>query len=367
MKNTCTKTKKRAKGAITCLLAGVMAIVGGIFVAPKAAVADTSITLDATSVVDLTGATASIATKTYGAGMTQETTVEGLLISSDTAYSGSFRKVFSGDTTFTYRFPGTYVVADEVFKFTVKSVKTNDSFDIIYRGGSSRGNRCQVYVSYMNGTTQEFRSTATFSAHVKKITNAVGVGSVGQINGKISDDLDKNKKDEQFKIEVLDDVVNVYSVFGEAFANQGEKLMCSFDGTIDDSILGDDAPTADETAAKNYRWDVSKDANTDDTIEAEYQQAYKDAQNKCFMPKIDFSEGYTIEFSSADASGTDVLFLGYTLDSEDDSSNFKDISVTATEGETKVYNGSTEVAGGGTTAYLKARRLGTLTKEQSLR
>lgn len=332
--------KKSLKIAAFSLLASAFVSAG--FATLQAVEAQGStIEVSAPYTVDLTNAKASVQELAYKDGG-----VEGLYIESDTFYSGKFRKVFHGDATFEYRFPGERIVGSELFVFTITSVSTSQSFDIIYREIPSF-QRTQMYVSYNYEGTEYIRTVGTINSVNKPISN-INVGSVGQINGYIGDSMSVSTN-QMFGIEVVGDVVNVYAKLGNSWVNEEKVLLCSFDGTVEDEYLPDNPALsaeenaqAEETARKN-RWTANYDANAD---ESDNKEALIATQNKCFMPKIDFSEGYTISFESNLDNGSEILFLSYDF-GDGLKENFWELKNTVSINEASFFNGNIEIQPGG--------------------
>ena len=103
------KTKRKVK--TIAVLATIMFLSTSMGISTLNSVAGASSSLATKSIVSLQDATAEVTSYTvnpYVEGtQTGEKTVTGLLIDSQTAYSGTFSGVFNGSTTIEYKFPGT--------------------------------------------------------------------------------------------------------------------------------------------------------------------------------------------------------------------------------------------------------------------
>lgn len=336
--------KGKLKNCVLGFLSGILAIMGGVSVFTGIASGNET-EVGASYAVDVKDASATIATKYYGEK--KDIRMEGLYVESDTPYSGNFRKVFTDNVSLEYRFPGDRAISSSLFSFTITSVKDGGSFKIIYRENSGF-QRAQMYVSYQFEGNEYIRTVPTLNG-VNKPVSGIGGGSIGEINGKIGDSLSGNTTNQGFAIELNDDIVNVYGKLGNSLKKEEQVLLCSFDGTYQDEYLPDDPNLSDEEnaaaeeEAKKNRWSSSYDANNDTS---ENRGALIATQNKCFMPKIDFSEGYTVSFESTYESGIEVLFLNYRLGDETFKNNFADLRMRITVSDVKVYNGQNELRPG---------------------
>ena len=332
--------KGKLKNCALGFLSGILAIMGGVSVFTGSASGNEK-EVGASYAVDVQDASASIATKYYGKdNKGEDIKMEGLYVESDKPYSGKFRKVFRDNVSIEYRFPGDRVISSSLFSFTITSVKDGESFKIIYREYPNF-NRAQMYVSYQLEEDEYIRTVPTLNNGINKPVSDIGSPSFGEINGKIGDSLSKNTTNQGFAIELNDDIVNVYGKLGNKLTKEEQVLLCSFDGTYQDEYLPDDPDLSEEEnaaaeeEAKKNRWSGSYDANTDTS---KNRDALITTQNKCFMPKIDFSEGYTVSFESTYESGIEVLFLNYRLGNETHKNNFADLRMQITVSDVKVYN-----------------------------
>ena len=340
--------KGKLKNCALGFLSGILAIMGGVSVFTGIASGNET-EVGASYAVDVQDASASIATKYYGKdNKGEDIKMEGLYVESDKPYSGKFRKVFRENVSIEYRFPGDRVISSSLFSFTITSVKDGESFKIIYREYPNF-NRAQMYVSYQLEEDEYIRTVPTLNNGINKPVSDIDSPSFGEINGKIGDSLSKNTTNQGFAIELNDDIVNVYGKLGNKLTKEEQVLLCSFDGTYQDEYLPDNPDLSEEEnaaaeeEAKKNRWAGSYDTNTDPPKNGD---ALITTQNTCFMPKIDFSEGYTVSFESTYESGIEVLFLNYRLGNETRKNNFADLRMQITVSDVKVYNGQNELRPG---------------------
>lgn len=219
-----------------------------------------------------------------GAEVTQD--LSGLHISSSDAYSATFKGIFSGNTTFKFRFPETYVDAlygDFTFRITDATDDSN-YFDINYYVENEAYFATAVCVQH-NGET---RMT---SDRVEKSQTWYNTKVTGQQNHKfapcfLSKAYDENK-DKRYGVLSLIWTEDVLSVKANTTALQNEATtvpIASFDGTYD--------PEKPNNGFENkVGWG---------------------------LPKIAFENGYTISISSniedkrSSDKGSDVLFASIT-------------------------------------------------------
>ena len=326
---------------LTCFMATLLCLSGILSIPAQAdnlyEIGD-SITLSADGFFSLKGAKASLGRKTYASGYE----IEGVQVDSSSPYSGSINKTFTTSSAFECRFPGEKLSADAVYRFTVKSVATNDSFDICY-GYPASTSWGQAWVEYTDANNKPQRRVVTTHSFPIKTVNSTNVGSNGCMPvTPMGDDTAKQTTNNMFAVQLNGDVVEVYIRYGNKIAkyydltasgtNSATKqaeyytsLVCAFDGT--------DTETAD---AK--RW--NNDTLTEDN-------------DKYYLPKLDFSEGYTISFGTEYINGIDVAFLTYAEGVGTDKAsyesmrqNFKDMEMQGKISSLSVYNGDTELSGG---------------------
>ena len=219
-----------------------------------------------------------------GAEVKQE--LSGLRISSSDAYNATFRGIFSGDTTFKFRFPETYVDAlygDFTFRITDATDDSN-YFDINYYVENEEHFATAVCVQYQD----EIRMSSDRTAQTLYNTKVMG-----QQNHKFApcflskgytETIDKRVG--ILTLEWVDGVLNVKSNTSSLQKEQTMLTIASFDGTYDPS--------------KPNNGFIDK--------------------NSWGMPKIAFENGYTISISSciedkrSSDKGSDVLFASITND-----------------------------------------------------
>lgn len=213
-----------------------------------------------------------------GAEVTQE--MSGLRISSDNAYQATFKSVFTGDTTFKFRFPESYTDAlygDFTFRITDA---TDDSkyFDITYYVENEEYFATAVYVQYQD----EIRMTndrSTPSWFNTKITGRQNHKFAPCFLSKAYDET-KNKRYGSLSLEWVDGIL---SVSANTTGLQKESTMLTI-ASFDDT------------------YDTSKPNN-----------GFND-QVSWGLPKINFENGYTVSVSSSIEDkrtadkGSDVLF-----------------------------------------------------------
>ena len=111
------------------------------------------------AVTDFVHTTAGTVEKTSERSSTSKTTTKttGLRLKSDTAYEGTFKTVFSGDTTLNFRFPEVYNTTTKEYygDFRIRVADVDDDskyFEVVYYVGYSGKNPyTNMYLSYNSG------------------------------------------------------------------------------------------------------------------------------------------------------------------------------------------------------------------------
>ena len=219
---------------------------------------------------------------------TTVTSTECLRVSSDNAYSATFKKVFTGDTTLRFAFPETYdatVGHFGDFKFRVTDA-TDDAefFEIVYK---KTANGTTMYVEWNGHTLQTYATSANKANYASATYYYDSIQTVGSANvapAFMGYDPSYTKDTREGKLSLLwaDDVLQVTtnSTSKDDAGDSMTAVVAKFDGTYDPS-------------ATNNGF-VSKTAWA--------------------LPKLSFENGYTISFSSDFSeektvdSGTDVSF-----------------------------------------------------------
>ncbi len=233
-----------------------------------------------------------------GAEVTQD--MSGLHISSDNAYQATFKGVFTGDTTFKFRFPETYTDAlYGDFKFRITDA-TDDSnyFDIVYYVENEEYSATAICVEY-NG---EARMS---SDRVENNQTWYNTKVTGQQNHKFAPcflskayDKTNGKRYGVLSLEWTEDVLSVRTNTSSLQSEKTTVPVASFDGTYDES-------KPNNGFENKVSWG---------------------------LPKINFENGYTISVSSSiedkrtSDKGTDVLFSSMTNDGQ--TYNFKQDTLT---------------------------------------
>ncbi len=284
---------KRIGIASLCLATAVSAFSGIASLATNAALAEGTIGLS-----DLLHTQASVAQETRDVHTKRSTvtSTKCLRISSDEAYSATFKTIFTGDTTFRFAFPDdraegvTATYGD--FKFHITDA-TDDKefFDIVYK---KTPNGTTMYVEWNGHTVQTYAASAN-------AVDYVGVYYYDQIGS------DNSKKES----------ANVAPAFmghdpSHTYDTREGKLSLLWTG----DVL---RVTTNSTKPQD-----SKDSMT--AVVAKFDGTYdENATNNGFvektswgLPKMSFENGYTISFSSEFTNanttdrGTDVSFSQIT-------------------------------------------------------
>lgn len=231
-----------------------------------------------------------------GAEVTQE--MNGLRISSDNAYQATFKGVFTGDTTFKFRFPESYTDAlygDFTFRITDA---TDDSkyFDITYYVENEEYFATALYVQYQDEIRMS-NDRAAPSWFNTKITGRQNHKFAPCFLSKAYDET-KNKRFGSLSLEWMDGILSVSSNTTGLQKESTMLTIASFDDT----------------------YDTSKPNN-----------GFQD-QVSWGLPKINFENGYTVSISSSIEDkrtadkGSDVLFSSITNDGK--TYNFKQDTLT---------------------------------------
>lgn len=216
------------------------------------------------------------------AAVTQDET--GLRISSDAAYTATFKKVFLYDTTFNFRFAETATTAIYGdFNIRVADVSDeNNYFDIKYYVSKSSTDRTSNYTGLYVQWGDEKR---TCSAQGQTAYNALQTGKKA-------------------------------SAYAPNFLNYGNNNARMSDLTI--KWQGDNLLVTSNTAVNTNRYTIAKfDGTYDTTVSKKGFVSYKSGWG---LPKLSFPNGYTITVSSnftqegVEDHGSDVLFESIVSD-----------------------------------------------------
>lgn len=226
------------------------------------------------------------ATAAQGASTVSSYTYTGLRISSSTTYSAELNTVFSGDTTFKFRFPeykSSKIVGD--FKFRITDVNDDSNyFDLVYyvvQSASSRAaNITGLYALYGN----EIRTlnTAKNVMYNEKLTGGSANDYKGvapyfnSLGGAYGSSTECKFREGVLSLTWTDDVLSVKAPNGERYATT--RTIAQFDGTYD-------ATAENNGFVAGSAWG---------------------------LPKFSFPSGYKVSISSNYSTGTDVLFTSIT-------------------------------------------------------
>ena len=278
--------------AVACLM------LGGTFLKPVAAKAE-DVTVSLSSIVTLENANAGLATHTskyakggsyYRHGTTAQSfpsvSYTGLTISSDTSYEGKFNGQFSGNTTINYKFPGT---AEDVSKISLDAFKMyNDSAwtDFAFGVGDGDGD---FYFTVTSKTNPDH----TFKYHMGDAgtkTNRQYVELTNDNGTKVYSSANKDSIDSQYvQTSVSQEKFSHFNYFNSNERANALSFQVYKNGN---GYWAVKAYLARGNAGKWY--DYARDI-----------AVFNGSGN---MPAWDFTEGYTIEFGSEYATGTDVCF-----------------------------------------------------------
>ena len=233
-------------------------------------------------------------TRTVYTKKSTKTTTDCLRVSSDEAYSATFKQVFSGDTKFRFAFPDdraegvTAVYGD--FKFRVTdALDDTEFFDIVYKRTS---NGTTMYVQW-NGHTLQTLAASANAANYASATyyyDSIQTSASANVAPAFFATVDKAQsygtREGYLSLLWSGDVLSVTtnSTAKQDASDNMTAIVAKFDGTYD------------PTATKNGF--VSK--------------------SKWALPKMTFENGYTISFASDFTNtnttdhGTDVSFSKIT-------------------------------------------------------
>ena len=192
----------------------------------------------------------------------------GLRISSDEAYQGTFKTVFTGNTTLQFKFPEAYTDAyygDFTFRIT-DAMDDSKYFDIKYYVANETKNYTGVYVKYGDEVRQSHQDgTAWYNAIQENVDTVAYAPSF-------------------------------LTYCGETGQDGGDRMgILSFEWTED--VLAVQSNTSINSDATLMRT-IAKFDGTDSFVD----------QESWGLPKINFASGYTITVFSSIDQATDVVF-----------------------------------------------------------
>ena len=282
---------KRLGIASLCLATAISAFGGITSLASNIAVAEDTIQMS-----DLLHTTATVTkeTRTVYTKKSTKTATDCLRVSSDEAYSATFKQVFSGDTKFRFAFPDdraegvTAVYGD--FKFRVTdALDDTEFFDIVYKRTS---NGTTMYVQWNGHTLQTLAASAnatnysSATYYYDSIQTSASANVAPAFFATVDEAQSYGTREGYLSLLWSGDVLSVTtnSTAKQDASDNMTAIVAKFDGTYD------------ETASKNGF--VSK--------------------SKWGLPKMTFENGYTISFASDFTNtnttdrGTDVSFSKIT-------------------------------------------------------
>ena len=192
----------------------------------------------------------------------------GLRISSDNAYKATFKSIFTGNTTLNFKFPETYTDAyygDFTFRIT-DATDDNKYFDIKYYVANEKSNYTGVYVKYGDEVRQCHQDGTTWYNAIQE--NAATVAYAPSF----------------------------LSYCGESGQYEGNRMgILSFEWTGDVLAVQANTSTNSDVTLKRT---IAKFDGTNSFVD----------QESWGLPKMNFTNGYTITVLSSVDNATDVLF-----------------------------------------------------------
>ena len=275
------------------------------------------------AVTDFVYTTAGTVAQTSERSSTSKTTTKttGLRLTSDAAYEGTFKTVFSGDTTLNFRFPEVYNTTTKEYygDFRIRVADVDDDsnyFEVVYFVGySSKNPYTDMYLSYNGGRrSSKYDNSAWY--------NTTGTSAIN----------------------VKNNYTSSYPCFGSYCGGSSRELY--------------------EIAYLTLDWDDAgvlsvkrKGVTKKDTVLAAFDgtTTFKSLSTWGLPTLEDFRDGYTISFSSnittyydssagsgatktdptATDKGTDSFFTTITTNDATTTYNFSGSTITVDEGMTK--------------------------------
>ena len=319
-----TRKIKKVFFAVISFCATFCLIVGGIFLSPltaKAEIVGTEGSLSLNEMLTVSNATATtdithgstiadgvakykiMGTNTYKTYY--PITYKGLTVTSDTTYSGRFNTTFIGGTTLNYKFPGSATDASKNGYDVNKFVDANGNY--AYSMGDGDGD---FYFKVTSATNPNH--TFTYKMTAVGLTPANVSASAGQYqnarqyvvatntdSGKVMySSVNKNTNAAQAGSAVSNLALNMFPF---DYFNNSESTVTSKNATAPSISLQIYQQTNGNWAVKTH---FSRKRG------GEWYSWMGDIAifNGSNMPKWDFSDGYTIEFGSDYATGSDICF-----------------------------------------------------------
>lgn len=211
----------------------------------------------------------------------------GLRVSSDDSYKATFKSIFTGNTKLGFTFPETYVDTYEgEFTFRVTDVENDKNyFDIKYYVSNSNKNYTGIYVQYGDEV---------------RLCNQDGTAWYNII---------------QENTDTLAYAPSFLSYCGEDESSNSDRMGILSLVWTDDvlSVQANTALNSDETVMRTI-------AKFDGT------NGFVNDGTSFGLPKLNFTNGYTISFSSSIPNATDVLFK--TIENDNATYDFSEAELT---------------------------------------
>ena len=236
-------------------------------------------------------------------------TYKGVTVTSDTDYTGKFKTTFEGNTQLSYKFPGSATDASKTFYDVFRVYDTNGNY--VYSIGDGAGDFYFKVSSVSNP-----KHTFTFNIA------AIGTNYAYQY------------------IQLVDDSgATVYSTVNKntEVATKYSKISQIPTYAFPFDYFNNNESVSESGAVNPLSFKVYKNSNGYWAVNASRSKNrantwYSNATDFAIfdgtnMPEWDFSEGYTIEFGSNYATGSDICFIGINSDKM----NHTDYSITTTD------------------------------------